>query len=147
VSRAHYFLASVEYPRRSSPRPGGEEGEAAEADVGYLIYLKPSFTGDEPVDLKGHWQARREFPHDPTSNQFYNEEMVDSYRQLGEHIGEQISADVCRGPRKDLWAFDALQFEQALNEFVQAAQRPLSAAETPLSSEPCLTPGDRAYTR
>jgi hypothetical protein len=142
MSPAHYFVARVEYPRRSGPRPVGEEGEPAGADVGYLIYIKPSLTGDEAIDLKGHWRANREFPHDPTSNQFYNEEMVDSYRQLGEHIGEQICADLCRGARTDLWAFDALQFEQAVNEFVRAAQGPPSAAAAPPPSEPCATPGN-----
>jgi hypothetical protein len=134
MSPAHYFLARVEYPRRSGPRPAGEEG----VDVGYLIYLKPSLTGDEPIDLKGHWRASREFPHDPTTNQFYNEDMVESYRQLGEHIGEQLCADVCRAG-EDLWDFDALHFERALNEFIRAAQGPPAA---PPPTEPCATAGN-----
>jgi hypothetical protein len=140
MSAAHYFLARVEYPRRSGPRPGGEEGAGAE--VGYLIYLKPSLTGDEAIDLKGHWRASREFPHDPTANQFFNEDMVESYRQLGEHIGEQLCADVCRAG-EDLWDFDALHFERALSEFVRAAQG-LPAAAAPLPAEPCATPGNGA---
>jgi hypothetical protein len=131
MSRAHYFLARVEYPRRATPRPGEAEREATDADVGYLIYLKPSLTGDEPIDLKGHWRDSPAFPHDPTSNQFYSEDMVDSYRQLGEHIGERLCADVDRSSRSGMWNFDALQFERAFAEFFQAAQRVRTAQPPP----------------
>jgi hypothetical protein len=83
-SESHYFVAEIRYPK--------EPGQGV--TTGLLIYLKPSITGDEPSDLKGHWAKHPEFPHDPTSNQLYDEDMVESYRQLGAHIGEQVCRDL-----------------------------------------------------
>jgi hypothetical protein len=140
LSPAHYFLARVRYPGRPGARPAGKDEGPADEDVGYLIYLKPSLTGDEAVDLKGHWRANRDFPHDPTSNQFYNEDMVESYRQLGEHIGERLCAAVCGPGREDLWGLGALQFERALAEFAQVAGGAPAPAEAPPAAEPCAAP-------
>jgi hypothetical protein len=129
MSAAHYFLARLEYPRRSKPRASEEDGQPLAADIGYLIYLKPSITGDEPADLKGHWRDNPVFPHDPTSNQFYSEEMVDSYRQLGEHIGERLCVDLAAAGGRGMWDFDALQFERVFTAFFQAAERAVAPPE------------------
>jgi hypothetical protein len=138
MSPAHYFLARVNYPR-----PGGEAGGQSGVDVGYLIYVKPSLTMDEPVELQGHWQANPAFPHDPTSNQFYSEQMVDSYRQLGQHIGETICAEVCGAGRKDMCDSDALEFEETFTRFfIKKAEG--TPPPTALSSAEALGPaGDR----
>jgi hypothetical protein len=34
-----------------------------------------------------------EFPHEPTSDQFFNESQFESYRALGSHIIETLCAD------------------------------------------------------
>jgi hypothetical protein len=83
-----------------------------------LIYLKPSISGDEASDLKGHWAGHAEFPHDPTSNQFYDEDMVESYRQLGEHMGEQLCRDLGEAEGiQDLWEKNPLDPERFAKAF------------------------------
>ncbi|SHN13210.1 hypothetical protein [Rhizobacter sp. OV335] len=59
---------------------------------GTIIYLKPVLSGDEPMDVQRYAAAAIEkvkgrrkdvFPHDPTSNQAFDEAQFESYRMLG----------------------------------------------------------------
>src|SRR5207248_1078136 len=76
------FLARIEYP---------------DAEPGYLIYVKPTLTGDEEADLQAYAAQNRDFPHHPTPDQLYDEDRFESYRQLGEHIGGAL----CKETRND----------------------------------------------
>jgi hypothetical protein len=68
----HFILARIVY---------------ASAQQGLLIYIKPTFTGDEPPDLLRFRDEHEDFPHHPGSQQMYDEVFMESYRQLGYHIG------------------------------------------------------------
>ncbi len=59
---------------------------------GTLVYLKPSLTGDEPGDVQHYAAAHRDFPHETTSDQFFNESQFESYRALGEHVADAVFA-------------------------------------------------------
>jgi Patatin-like phospholipase len=56
---------------------------------GYLIYVKPVLSGDESLDVEGyakiHAVAKKQFPQQPTSDQFFDESQFESYRWLGYH--------------------------------------------------------------
>jgi hypothetical protein len=80
LSAKHYFIARLRYPR----------GDGKENDEGWLVYLKPTMTGDEENDLSGHRINHQEFPHDSTADQIFEEDQFESYRQLGYHIGESL---------------------------------------------------------
>lgn len=54
-------------------------------DKGILLYVKPTLNGDEPPDVLQYATRNRNFPHEPTSDQFYDEAQWESYRKLGEH--------------------------------------------------------------
>lgn len=62
----------------------------ATATAGTLIYLKPSLTGNEPSDVQDYAARHPSFPHEPTSDQFFDEAQFESYRRLGEHIAQQV---------------------------------------------------------
>ena len=47
-------------------------------------------TGDEEADLQAYAAQNRDFPHHPTPDQLYDEDRFESYRQLGEHIGDRL---------------------------------------------------------
>ena len=57
---------------------------------GLLVYVKPSIDGDEPVELLQYRNRNKSFPHEPTSDQLFDPSQVESYRQLGYHIGMQL---------------------------------------------------------
>jgi hypothetical protein len=53
---------------------------------GTLVYLKSSWTGDEPTDLLQYRAANPGFPHESTGDQFFSESQFESYRKLGRHV-------------------------------------------------------------
>jgi hypothetical protein len=94
----HYSVLRVEYPQDDPLRPQGESASAYDVREGYIIYAKPSFTNDEAIELLGYRNENRQFPFDSTIDQFYDQRRFESYRHLGEHIGERLCLDVL-GPR------------------------------------------------
>ncbi|MEP6957833.1 MAG: patatin-like phospholipase family protein [Nitrospirota bacterium] len=78
-SGGHYAIGTIWYSRMDPDAPDG-----------ILIYLKPSLSGDEPVDILEYATHHGQFPHEPTTDQFFDESQFESYRQLGEHIAEEV---------------------------------------------------------
>ncbi len=52
--------------------------------TGMLIYIKPALLGNEPRDVYNYARQSTEFPHEPTSDQWFSESQFESYRTLGE---------------------------------------------------------------
>jgi hypothetical protein len=52
---------------------------------GALLYFKAALCGDEPVDVANYAAANPPFPHQSTSNQWFDEAQFESYRMLGEY--------------------------------------------------------------
>jgi hypothetical protein len=90
-----YAYAEISYPE------GGPPGE--------LIYLKPSYLSDVPIDVRAYGSASEEFPHEPTLEQWFTESQFESYRRLGYYelslLGKPehaAIADFVRDARKQL---------------------------------------------
>lgn len=77
LSLAHAALARVYY-------------DGAEVPGSWLLYLKPTLTGDEPSDLLQYHAEHPAFPQESTAEQFFNEAQWESYRRLGQHIGNLV---------------------------------------------------------
>ncbi len=80
----HFVVGKIVYP-------GGVE-------PGYLVYVKSSFTGREPYDVKQYRYLHPDFPQQSTGDQFFDESQFESYRQLGLHAGEELVAALGCGP-------------------------------------------------
>jgi hypothetical protein len=85
--------------------------DGADAPDGVLIYIKPSLNGNEPADVQHYAAADPLFPHQPTSDQFFDESQFESYRRLGLHVVEEM-----------LRAPDGKAYEYTLPEFIAAAE-------------------------
>ncbi|MEZ5285945.1 MAG: hypothetical protein R2712_14280 [Vicinamibacterales bacterium] len=72
-SRQHIAVGTIHY---------------SETDRGVLLYVKPSMTGDEPPDVLQYKTRNTAFPHEATTDQFYDEAQWESYRRLGLHTAE-----------------------------------------------------------
>lgn len=97
-SGVHYAVGAIRYSRID---PGAPDG--------ILIYLKPSLSGDEPVDVLEYAAHHDQFPHEPTSDQFFDESQFESYRRLGAHAAGEVFASVIAQTGTLPAAFDALQ--------------------------------------
>jgi hypothetical protein len=59
---------------------------------GWLLYIKPTLVANEPADLRQYHNAHSAFPHEPTGDQFFDEAQWESYRALGQLIGQRLLA-------------------------------------------------------
>jgi len=87
------------------------------AQTGKLIYIKPAISGQEPRDVFNYKETSLEFPHEPTSDQWFSESQFESYRALGAHtIGT-----ICKGTNGK-WA----PSKDPIGEFLKQAEAYLS---------------------
>ncbi len=95
LSKTHYAVGRIRYPEAGS-------------DPGWLLYLKSSITGDEPVDVEEYRRKNFEFPQQPTLDQFFSESQFEAYRELGLHV--------CQSALDGLESTDGISevFEQVL---------------------------------
>jgi hypothetical protein len=99
-SLAHAALAEIRYDAsQSSPFKTESTIQAEVPHVakgtdkkqnGWLILIKPTLTGAEPTDVLRYHSEHASFPHETTADQWFDESQWESYRKLGEHIGESI---------------------------------------------------------
>lgn len=68
----HCAAGEIEY------QPGGEPG--------ILLYVKASLSGDEDDYVLDYKRRNGDFPHETTGDQFFGEEQLEAYRNLGFHI-------------------------------------------------------------
>ena len=78
---SYYALGTIRYSQRDGP---GTDGA--------LLYIKPTLCGEEPADVAHYAAAHPDFPHEPTSDQWFSESQMESYRALGFHA----ATTVCR---------------------------------------------------
>ncbi len=97
-SGVHYAMGTIRYSRVD---PGAPDG--------ILIYLKPSLSGDEPVDVLEYAAHHEPFPHEPTSDQFFDESQFESYRRLGAHVAGEVFASLAAKKAGLPAVFDTLQ--------------------------------------
>jgi hypothetical protein len=64
--------------------------DGAAVPDGYLILVKASLNGSEPVDVFQYAKGHPRFPYEPTEDEFYSEAQFESYRALGSHIMETV---------------------------------------------------------
>lgn len=80
LSASHFAIGTIRYAGDDKPS-------------GKLLYIKSSVTGDEPVDVHEYSIKNATFPHQSTSDQFFDEMQFESYRKLGLHIAEKAFTD------------------------------------------------------
>ncbi len=86
----------------------------ADGQKGTLLYIKTTMTGHEPEQLLGYRRKNPTFPDETTADQFFNEAQFESYRKLGELIGEKCCEVVNEKTGKKT-GFDILaEIEQSL---------------------------------
>ncbi len=83
-SARHAALARITYD---------DEANGENAPERWLVYIKPTLTGDEPADLIEYLMKHPTYPNEPTSDQFFDENQWESYRKLGEHIADLLCPD------------------------------------------------------
>lgn len=74
-SARHYAIGKILYPGGGTP--------------GTLVYWKASITADMPPDIMHYRRTRKDFPHESTADQFFDESQFESYRHLGYEVAKR----------------------------------------------------------
>ncbi|OQY97768.1 MAG: hypothetical protein B6D35_14130 [Candidatus Brocadia sp. UTAMX2] len=61
-----------------------------DGETGYLLYIKSSLTGDENEYIREYHSKNKDFPHESTADQFFDEAQFEAYRALGYHIADKL---------------------------------------------------------
>lgn len=85
----HHTCMRILYP---PDEPGAEPCQ------GLLVYAQMSLTGREQIDLQQFRNVHPNFPDEPITNQFFSHGQIESYRQLGFHVGSVVCRDVDARP-------------------------------------------------
>jgi len=86
---SHFVRGTIRY---SAADPGAADG--------VLLYVKPALTGDEPRDVAAYARVSKQFPHESTADQFFNESQFESYRALGFHSARAAAVELA-GQREE----------------------------------------------
>lgn len=79
-TKTHHAVGVISYPRVVDPDTGQE---LHPAETGFMVVLKSSLIGDEPVPILNYKQDNPDFPHQTTGDQFFDDDQFESYRALG----------------------------------------------------------------
>ncbi|HEX9947964.1 MAG TPA: hypothetical protein VGA98_10525 [Allosphingosinicella sp.] len=103
-----YALGTIEYPEARYTGAGPEDAEARRRRTGRLLYIKPSYFGRLPVDVRSYAEVSKTFPHESTADQFFSESQFESYRRLGYFFTSALGGD---SPASIEAFFDAIEGE------------------------------------
>ncbi|HYG48611.1 MAG TPA: patatin-like phospholipase family protein [Allosphingosinicella sp.] len=114
-----FALGTIEYPESRYAGSGPEDPEARKRRTGRLLYIKPSYFGQLPVDVRSYAEVSRTFPHESTADQFFSESQFESYRRLGYFFTSALGGD-----------FDARRFpDDPVGRFFEAIDAQLEVAQ------------------
>lgn len=81
-SQAHCVVGEILYDRT--------DPKSAKAQNGTLLYIKPSLMSDEYAEVLNYRKTNKDFPHQSTADQWFDETQFESYRSLGYRIGMAV---------------------------------------------------------
>ena len=81
-----YFVASIDYGKRGRIWPTPERG--------LIVYLKTTMIPELSMTAKGYKGANLDFPDQSTTDQFFDEEQFEAYRELGYRTACSVVEDL-----------------------------------------------------
>lgn len=87
TSRRGLLLARIRYRERPDPSRPGQTCRPE----GTLVVIKPNLHNALDVDVLSYAERNPTFPHEATSDQFFDEAQWESYHRLGEDIGQALT--------------------------------------------------------
>jgi hypothetical protein len=81
-SKRAFSIGRVRYPKG--------DASSAEYEDGYIVYLQAAPILAMSTDVASYWRRHAEFPNDTTADQFFTEENLEAYRELGYTVASQF---------------------------------------------------------
>jgi patatin-like phospholipase len=111
----HCALGKIYYPQK--------DGDKEDDNIGVLLYIKSSLTGDENDYIVDYKRRNPSFPHETTIDQLFTEEQFEAYRALGFHAVNsafECADKVSMNPDTVVWQGPGskIQLENQLREIL-----------------------------
>ncbi|MFK7768025.1 MAG: hypothetical protein AB8B55_12450, partial [Mariniblastus sp.] len=94
VCEAHLVVGRIHYDNVHSPgeqRSVNDPNFVHENNQGIIVWISLGVTGDEPEDIRNYRaMSKTGFPYQSTSDQFFDENQFESYRELGVHAVDSM---------------------------------------------------------
>jgi hypothetical protein len=87
-----FAIGTIRYPEIPQPDP-----ENATFIDGVILYIQAIPVRDMRPDTRSYWSRHKDFPNEPTSNQFFEEEQLEAYREVGLRIGRSAVGTIQDG--------------------------------------------------
>ena len=87
VSLKHAALLQIRYPDLP---PGADSDAFLARRRSWMLYIKTTYSGAEPPDVRSYAAAHPHFPDESTPDEAFDEPQWESYRVLGEYIGNRL---------------------------------------------------------
>ncbi|EGG14438.1 patatin family protein [Cavenderia fasciculata] len=126
-SSKHWTVGKIIYQKKkqfsnlSTSNNYQDSGDSSDVpprgEVGYILYIKSSLTGDEDEVIKEYHSQHPSFPHESTTDQFFTESQFEAYRSLGYHI----AGSTLFGPKHNR-LFDGEDVESFFERIYQSCQ-------------------------
>ncbi len=81
---------SLPDPARAGPHAALGVIRYPNDEIGYLLYIKSSLSGDENDYIIDYQRRNPTFPHETTGDQLFSEEQFEVYRALGFHMTHRV---------------------------------------------------------
>ncbi len=81
VAERGFIVGTIEY----DTEPG------AQKEYGIIVYVKTTMVGGLSLETRGYKGQHRDFPDQPTADQFFDERQFEAYRELGFKIGTDMA--------------------------------------------------------
>jgi dienelactone hydrolase len=129
--------------RKNPPSPGirfavGTIKYPGSEKMGWLLYLKPTYMAtDERADIRSYASANPQFPHESTTDQWFSESQLESYRALGASVTEYVcSGGVGAASGKDPEPIDFAALKSIADDLLKKKMAELDSAKCQ-TSKPC----------
>lgn len=131
-----FALGTIEYPENRNAGREPETPEMRKRRTARILYIKPSYFGRLPVDVRSYAEVSKSFPHESTADQFFSESQFESYRHLGYFFASALGG--AKPPASVEAFFDAVEAQLAEKEDAhgQGRQERGPGGETPGGSGP-----------
>ena len=109
LAQRGFAVARIKYPALKNEDAGETNNDNCRDKIGFLIYIKAVMTRELPTDLYGYSGAHEEFPHQPITDQMFDESQFEAYRELGFQVAGKMSEELSHQIKKYLKSPDFIK--------------------------------------
>lgn len=132
-----FLCARIRYPELSSKDDSESANNTDDNNLGLLVYCQMAITKNDPLEIQQIRNRFPSFPDEPTSNQFYTDEQVAAYRNLGFHIANRMCSELHRWSTNEI-RHSGFCLKNSVKDSAEQIDQINLAEESPTQRQPLM---------